>query len=269
MKHPTEKYIQAITEGLLKIAAHPEKRAKYSIIIQSEERTDELFFYKNDPMISCAEEYALALCYALEITEKSTYEDVDESFKLSVEQIENIPNNQDACSAMWFLCANLKAFCEHNNDLEGVMDALEEILTAVVWTIHGAELCHINELKDIYTYFPEKVDAVNLISDIERYVSELPDDERYVDNVYDYITKACEDCPFIEDHQWLETALLQAYKVVDPPKAQRPKKNSFDQLYINAEKGDRESRHKLVEAYRKGIGVRANAQLADWWAQWD
>lgn len=268
MKHPTEQYISAITKGLIKIAIHPEKRAKYRIIIQSEERTTEIFFYKNDPMISCAEQYALALCYTMEITEKSTYEDVDESYELAVEQIENIPNIQDRCSAALFLFSNMKAFFEHNNDLESVMVALEQILTVVVWTIHGAELYHINELKDVYSHFPEKMDAVNLISDIERYVSALPYDEQYVDNVYDYITKACEDCPFIEEHQWLETALLQAYRVVDPPKAQRPKKNSFDQLYIDAEKGDRESCHKLAEAYRNGIGVRANAQLADWWDQW-
>lgn len=49
---------------------------------------------------------------------------------------------------------------------------------------------------------------------------------------------------------------------------EKRKKNSFDQLYLDAENGDRESRRKLADAYRNGIGVRANAKLADWWEQW-
>ena len=47
----------------------------------------------------------------------------------------------------------------------------------------------------------------------------------------------------------------------------RPKKGSFDDIYRQAEKGDKEMMLQVARAYRDGIGVRKNIRLAKTWEQ--
>ena len=47
----------------------------------------------------------------------------------------------------------------------------------------------------------------------------------------------------------------------------RPKKGSFDDIYRQAEKGDREMMMQVAQAYRDGIGVHKNLRLAETWEQ--
>lgn len=45
----------------------------------------------------------------------------------------------------------------------------------------------------------------------------------------------------------------------------RPKKGPFDDIYRQAEKGDRDMMMQVAQAYRDGIGVHKNVRLADTW----
>lgn len=47
----------------------------------------------------------------------------------------------------------------------------------------------------------------------------------------------------------------------------RPKKGSFDDIYRQAEKGDKTMMMQVAQAYRDGIGVHKNLRLADTWEQ--
>lgn len=47
----------------------------------------------------------------------------------------------------------------------------------------------------------------------------------------------------------------------------RPKKGSFDDIYRQAEKGDRDMMMQVAQAYRDGIGVHKNLRLAETWEQ--
>lgn len=45
----------------------------------------------------------------------------------------------------------------------------------------------------------------------------------------------------------------------------RPKKGSFDDIYRQAEKGDKAMMLQVAQAYRDGIGVHKNLRLAETW----
>ena len=47
----------------------------------------------------------------------------------------------------------------------------------------------------------------------------------------------------------------------------RPKKGSFDDIYRQAEKGDKAMMLLVAQAYRDGIGVHKNLRLAETWEQ--
>ena len=47
----------------------------------------------------------------------------------------------------------------------------------------------------------------------------------------------------------------------------RPKKGSFDDIYRQAEKGDKAKMLQVAQAYRDGIGVHKNLRLAETWEQ--
>ena len=47
----------------------------------------------------------------------------------------------------------------------------------------------------------------------------------------------------------------------------RPKKGSFDDIYRQAEKGDKAMMLQVAQAYRDGIGVHKNLRLAETWEQ--
>lgn len=272
MQHPTQEYIEAITEGLIQIAIHPEKRKEYGFVYNGKK----IYMYKNEPMMSSAEQYGLAMFYTMEITHRSKQEDVDESAALAIEQIDSITDVFDANQASFILDCYLYDYYKFKKDKDAQLASLMWLIAYSSQTLHGANIDRLKELKSLCKQFPYKQDLYNLLAEIEDFVSKqkCPEDgdseqaQKFIDNVFDYIYEVCDRYSFDEDDLWLRDALLQAYGVVDLPKRPRPKKGSFDQLYINAEKGDKESRHKLVEAYRNGIGVKANAKLADWWAQW-
>lgn len=278
MKHHTKEYIEAITEGLIQIAIHPEKRKEYGFVYNGKK----IYMYKNEPMMSNAEQYGLAMFYAMEITHRSKPEDVDESMELALEQIKDISDYFDANQALFILCCYLYDYYEFKKDKETQLEYLILLIAYSSRTLYGANIDKLKELKNLCMQFPDKQELYSFLSEIEDFVSKQnwPADgnpeqaQQFINNVFEHICEACgrysyvDQEAFDDDDPWLRDALLQAYGVVDLPKRPRPKKGSFDQLYINAEKGDKESRHKLAEAYRNGIGVKANAKVADWWAQW-
>ena len=47
----------------------------------------------------------------------------------------------------------------------------------------------------------------------------------------------------------------------------RPKKGLFDDIYRQAEKGDKAKMLQVAQAYRDGIGVHKNLRLAETWEQ--
>ena len=47
----------------------------------------------------------------------------------------------------------------------------------------------------------------------------------------------------------------------------RPKKGSFDDIYRQAEKGDKAKMLQVAQAYRDGLGVHKNLRLAETWEQ--
>lgn len=263
--------IESLSDRLIEIALHPEKRKNFSIsYIVNDTSHCTIQYYKNSPHISCIEPFSLALYYSDVYRCASSEEERSECLEKIVEQILLIENDQDKAEAEVQVWTNLKLYCEGKDEM-AFLKCSRLCLDALSRSKDGVSIEDLNNLRalldgDEYKSVAETIDNITaFIGSAEAEMPEPVNNEIYsefIDKVAAYAREAIEALE--EEWSFLLFAILQAHGFIENV-FRRPAKGTFDFNYPKAEKGDKKYQKLLAEAYRTGNGVIQNTKLAEFW----
>ena len=286
-----EQLIIKITDKLIEIAKHPEKRKEFIVAAGN----DYFYCYRNDPMMCDVDKYILATYYALQIKKAKKHDDLLDLYKKSVEHINEMTDSIDANNAMTFLSNIVSLYYQKKKDLSAEIEFLIDSFNFSINTQEGVTIDNIKSLISLTKKDENYAPLYELLSSIDCYFTDFENSFQNEDNPEqawpEYAQKAISDinekvyAAFDEDKveeqekgdmkededdniidpDSFAKAILQAYQIIVPPKRKSPRKGDFDYYYNKAEKGDPEAQRIIAACYREGNTVTKNERLANFW----
>lgn len=294
-----QEFRELLTDKLIEVAEQPGMRKEFSVIYDAVDGTSsQIFFYRNQPMMSSVENHAMIL-YALDKSDEDTFAKVES-------MIEEVEDEWDKTSLTLILLNQKAEYYKKMGDEEAYLDTkdmffasspifsrlgnvsienLEEFYDYLVkyemWEVVNdfsvhlfkvAEfvrmLYHIPVLDSDYCLLEQKglpQKELNFLRKVRRdyYVNKIIPEE-----FYDPRHEKEDDLPEDDEDGFclaLSLAIANAYGVLPTRRRPRPKSGSFDYLYNKAEKGDKKAMSAIANAYRTGTGTHANQRLAEYW----
>lgn len=298
-----QEFRELLTDKLIEVAEQPGMRKEFSVIYDAVDGTSaQIFFYRNQPMMSSVENHAMIL-YALDKNDEETFAKVES-------MIEEVEDEWDKASLNLILLSQKAEYYQKIGDEEAYFDTKMEFFeNSAIYTRKGE--VSIDTLREYYDFlvkyeaWPVVYDfAVSLFkqantllrlydilhdvpaSDTDFQLLEqrgLPQEEsellRKVQSDF-YVEKIIPKDFFdpVKRIEWygteeaeenifnaLSLAIAKAFELISTPKRPGPRFGSFDFLYKKAKKGDKKAIAAIAEAYRTGTGTHANQRLADYW----
>lgn len=279
-----EQIIKSVTDKLIEVAKHPEMRKEFLVTVKN----TQIYCYKNTPLMCDIDRYVLSTYYAcLLALYAKTDDDLTEFFNKSLEHINQMVDSIDLCNAMAYLYAIVSQYFQKQKGLSDEISFLVESFLYSADTPEGVTIEDIRKLRSLAKKDPNNVPLYEFLSDIDSYFKEFEKKLDKEDNPEqswpEYAQKAISDinekclASFEEDiasedeeedriePDRFAKIILQAYKIIEPPKRKSPRKGEFDYYYNKAEKGDPEAQRIIADAYRNGDVVTKNERLANFW----